>query len=129
MVRLIRAEERKALISMLEVIAAVREGFRDQREKPAYSAPRVRIHHEDRRVSGHLGGCYRLQVAGTFIHVERFTIHVERFTLLGGAQQYETAVFRVANALNLVPARIAARYGPLPPFRSLRSRKRMARPA
>jgi hypothetical protein len=95
MVRLIRAEERKGLISMPEVIAAVREGFRDQREKPAYSAPRVRIHHEDRRVSVHLGGCHRLQVASTFIHVERFT-------LLGGAQQYETAVFRMANAPNLV---------------------------
>src|SRR6185312_12366546 len=33
-------------------------------------------------------GCHRLQVAGVFIHVERFTFH-------GGAQQYEKAGKRV----------------------------------
>ena len=48
------------------------EGFRDQGERPAYSAPRIRIQHEDRRVSVHPGGCHRLQIAGAFIHVERF---------------------------------------------------------
>jgi len=88
MALLIKAESLKGLISIPEAIAAVREGFRDQGEKPAYSAPRIRIQHEDRRVSVHPGGCHRLQVAGTFIHVERFTF-------LGGAQQYEKAGKRV----------------------------------
>jgi alanine dehydrogenase len=85
---LIKAEELKGLISIQEAIAAVRDGFRDQGEKPAYSAPRIRIQHEDRRVSVHPGGCHRLGVAGMFIHVERFTFH-------GGAQQYEKAGKRV----------------------------------
>jgi ornithine cyclodeaminase/alanine dehydrogenase-like protein (mu-crystallin family) len=88
MALLIRAEELKGLISIPEAIAAVRDGFRDQGEKPAYSAPRIRIQHEDRRVSVHPGGCHRLQIAGVFIHVERFTFH-------GGAQQYEKAGKRV----------------------------------
>lgn len=88
MALLIKAEELKGLISIPEAIAAVRDGFRDQGEKPAYSAPRIRIQHEDRRVSVHPGGCHRLQVAGTFIHVERFTFR-------GGAQQYERAGKRV----------------------------------
>jgi ornithine cyclodeaminase/alanine dehydrogenase-like protein (mu-crystallin family) len=88
MALLIRAEELKGLISIPEAIAAVRDGFRDQGERPAYSAPRIRIQHEDRRVSVHPGGCHRLQVAGVFIHVERFTFH-------GGAQQYEKAGKRV----------------------------------
>ena len=88
MALLIKAESLKGLISIPEAIAAVREGFRDQGEKPAYSAPRIRIQHEDRRVSVHPGGCHRLKVAGTFIHVERFTF-------LGGAQQYEKAGKRV----------------------------------
>lgn len=88
MALLIKAEEMKGLISVSEAIAAVREGFRDQGEAPAYSAPRIRIQHGDRRVSVHPGGCHRLQIAGTFIHVERFTFH-------GGAQQYEKAGKRV----------------------------------
>ena len=88
MALLIKAHELKGLISIPEAIAAVRDGFRDQGEKPAYSTPRVRIQHEDRRVSVHQGGCHRLQVAGMFIHVERFTFH-------GGAQQYEKAGKRV----------------------------------
>ena len=88
MALLIRAEELKGLISIPEAIAAVRDGFRDQGEKPAYSAPRIRIQHEDRRVSVHPGGCHGLQVAGVFIHVERFTFH-------GGSQQYEKAGKRV----------------------------------
>jgi ornithine cyclodeaminase/alanine dehydrogenase-like protein (mu-crystallin family) len=88
MALLIKAHELKGLISIPEAIAAVRDGFRDQGEKPAYSAPRVRIQHEDRRVSVHQGGCHRLQVAGMFIHVERYTFH-------GGAQQYEKAGKRV----------------------------------
>lgn len=88
MALLIKAEQLKGLISIPEAIAAVRDGFRDQGEKPAYSAPRIRIQHEDRRVSVHPGGCHRLQVAGAFIHVERFTFR-------GGAQQYERAGKRV----------------------------------
>jgi alanine dehydrogenase len=88
MALLIKAEELKGLISLPEAIGAVRAGFRDQGEHPAYSAPRIRIQHEDRRVSVHPGGCHRLQVAGTFIHVERFTFQ-------GGAQQYEKAGKRV----------------------------------
>jgi ornithine cyclodeaminase/alanine dehydrogenase-like protein (mu-crystallin family) len=88
MALLIRAEELQGLISVDEAIAAVRAGFRDQGEKPAYSAPRIRIQHEDRRVSIHPGGCHGLQIAGCFIHVERFTFH-------GGAQQYEKAGKRV----------------------------------
>src|SRR5262249_13184589 len=88
MALLIKADELKGLISISEAVAAVRDGFRDQGEKPAYSAPRIRIQHEDRRVSVHPGGCHRFQVAGTFIHVERFTFR-------GGAQQYERAGKRV----------------------------------
>ena len=88
MALLIKADELKGLFSIPEAVAAVRDGFRDQGEKPAYSAPRMRIQHEDRRVSVHPGGCHRLQVAGTFIHVERFTFH-------GGSQQYEKAGKRV----------------------------------
>jgi ornithine cyclodeaminase/alanine dehydrogenase-like protein (mu-crystallin family) len=85
---LIKAEELRGLISIPEAITAVRDGFRDQGEKPAYSAPRIRIQHEDRRVSVHQGGCHSLQVAGMFIHVERFTFR-------GGAQQYAHAGKRV----------------------------------
>jgi len=88
MALLIKADDLKGLISIPEAIAAVRDGFRDQGERPAYSAPRIRIQHGDRRVSVHPGGCHRLQVAGTFIHVERFTFH-------GGAQQYEKTGKRV----------------------------------
>jgi ornithine cyclodeaminase/alanine dehydrogenase-like protein (mu-crystallin family) len=85
---LIKSEELKGLISLEEAIAAVRAGFRDQGEKPLYSAPRIRMQHEDRRVTVHPGGCHSLGVAGMFIHVERFTF-------LGGAQQYERAGRRV----------------------------------
>ena len=88
MALLIQSEQLRGLISVEEAIAAVREGFRDQGSNASYSAPRIRIQHEDRRVSVHPGGCYRLGVAGTFIHVERFTFH-------GGAQQYERAGKRV----------------------------------
>ena len=88
MALLIRAEEMVGRISIEEAVAAVREGFRDQGEAPAFSAPRLRIHHEDRRVSVHPGGCHRLAVAGMFIHVERFSFE-------GGAQQYTGAGKRV----------------------------------
>lgn len=101
MALLIKAEELQGLISVKEAIAAVRDGFRDQGEKPAYSAPRIRIQHEDRRVSVHPGGCHRLQVAGMFIHVERFTFH-------GGAQQYASAGKRVYVAYDSETAALKA---------------------
>jgi alanine dehydrogenase len=85
---LIRDEEIKGLVSIEEAIAAIREGYRDQGEKPAYSAPRIRMHHEDRRLSVHSGGCHRIGVCGVFVHVERFTFE-------GGAQQYTQAGKRV----------------------------------
>jgi len=85
---LIKSEELKGLISLEEAISAVRSGFRDQGEKPLYSAPRIRMQHEDRRVTVHPGGCHSLGVAGMFIHVERYTF-------FGGAQQYERAGKRV----------------------------------
>ena len=88
MALLIKAQALTGLISLDEAIAAVRAGFKDQGERPLYSAPRIRIQHEDRRVSVHPGGCHHLGVAGTFIHVERFTFR-------GGAQQYERAGKRV----------------------------------
>jgi len=86
MALLIKAAELKGLISLKEAIAAVRDGFRDQGEKPAYSAPRIRIQHEDRRVSVHQGGCHRLQVAGMFIHVERFHLQRRRAAVREGGQ-------------------------------------------
>jgi hypothetical protein len=55
---LIKAEGLKGLISIPEAVAAVRDGFRDRGEKPAYSAPWIRIQQEDRRLSPcRLGEC------------------------------------------------------------------------
>jgi alanine dehydrogenase len=88
MALLLKAAELQGLISLEEAIEAVRLGYRDQGEAPAYSVPRSRMQHEDRRITVHSGGCQTLGVAGTFIHVERFTFH-------GGAQQYAGAGKRV----------------------------------
>lgn len=88
MALLIQAEQLAGLISIPEAIAAIREGYRNQGERPLYSHPRIRIQDEDRRVSVHTGGVRSLEVAGAFIHVERFTFH-------GGAQQYTHAGKRV----------------------------------
>ncbi|MEE8332640.1 MAG: hypothetical protein V3R85_02240 [Alphaproteobacteria bacterium] len=88
MALLLKAEDLQGLITVPQAIAAIRAGYKDQGEAPAYSAPRVRIQHRDRRVSVHTGGCHSLQVAGAFIHVERFTFE-------GGAQQYVGAGKRV----------------------------------
>lgn len=85
---LIKDEEIKGLIGIEEAIVAIRNGYRDQGERPAYSSPRARMHHEDRRVSVHPGGCHRLGVSGVFVHVERFSFE-------GGAQQYTMAGKRV----------------------------------
>ena len=88
MARLVKDEEIRGLVTVEEAIAAIRDGYRDQGEKPAYSAPRVRMHYEDRRVSVHPGGCFRLGVSGVFVHVERFSFQ-------GGAQQYTHSGKRV----------------------------------
>ena len=88
MALLLKAAELRGLSSLQEAIEAVRQGYRDQGEAPGYSVPRSRMQHEDRRVTVHSGGCQTLGVAGTFIHVERFTFH-------GGAQQYAGAGKRV----------------------------------
>lgn len=88
MTLLIKSEELKGYISIEEAIAAVRAGFTDQGNAPSFSAPKVRIQHEDRRVTVHPGGCPSLQTSGMFIHAERFTFK-------GDAQQYERAGRRV----------------------------------
>lgn len=73
MALLIKADDLKGLISIDEAIAAVEQGFREQGERPTFSLPRMRMLHEDRRLTLHPGGCPNLEVAGTFIHYERFT--------------------------------------------------------
>jgi ornithine cyclodeaminase/alanine dehydrogenase-like protein (mu-crystallin family) len=108
---LIKAEELQGMISVAEAIGAVRDGFRDQGEQPRYSSPRIRIQHEDRRVSVHPGGCHRLQVSGTFVHAERFTFQ-------GGSQQYEKAGKRVYVAYDSETASLKTIIvGSLPLFR------------
>lgn len=67
------AEELQGLISVEEAIAAVRDGFHDQGKKPAYSAPRLRIQHEDRRVSVHSGGYHRLPACSSMWNASPFT--------------------------------------------------------
>lgn len=101
MALLIRADDLAGRISIHEAVAAVRAGFRDQGEAPHYSAPRIRIQHEDRRVSVHPGGCAGLQVCGMFVHVERFTFE-------GGAQQYAGAGKRVYVAYDSETAALKA---------------------
>ena len=67
MALLIRDTEIVGLVSIEEAIAAIREGYRDQGEMPAFSAPRLRIQHQDRRLSVHTGGCHGLGVSGAFL--------------------------------------------------------------
>lgn len=81
MALLLKAEELKGMITLDEAIGAVEGGFRDQGERPHFSLPRLRMQHQDRRLTIHPGGCYNLGVAGTFIHYERFSYTKE-------AQQY-----------------------------------------
>lgn len=88
MTLLIKSEDLRGLISVEEAIAAVRAGFTDQGKAPSFSAPKVRIQYEDRRVTVHPGGCPSLRTSGMFIHAERFTFK-------GDAQQYERAGRRV----------------------------------
>jgi len=88
MALLIKSEELAGLIPIEDAIEAVRQGFRDHGKAPHYSSPRIRMQHEDRRVTLHPGGCVSLETAGVFIHVERFTFH-------DNAQQYTNAGKRV----------------------------------
>lgn len=88
MALLIDAQDLAGLISVEDAIAAVRQGFTDQGNTPSYSALRVRMQHEDRRLTVHPGGCPSLHIAGMFIHAERFTFE-------GDAQQYNGAGRRV----------------------------------
>ncbi|MPY68606.1 MAG: hypothetical protein GEU92_00815 [Alphaproteobacteria bacterium] len=88
MTLLIQSDDLAGLISIEDAIGAVRSGFTDQGNAPFFSAPKVRIQHEDRRVTVHPGGCPSLQTSGMFIHAERFTFN-------GNAQQYDRAGKRV----------------------------------
>ena len=88
MALVIKAEKLKGLVTLDEAIGAVEKGFRDQGKRPHFSLPRLRMLHEDRRLTIHPGGCYDLGAAGTFIHYERFSYTRE-------AQQYAHAGARV----------------------------------
>lgn len=101
MTLLIDAQDLAGLISIEDAIAAVRQGFTDQGNTPAYSALRVRMQHEDRRLTVHPGGCPSLQISGMFIHAERFTFE-------GDAQQYNGAGRRVYVAYDSETAELKA---------------------
>ncbi len=101
MALLIKDSEIVGLVSVDEAIAAIHEGYRDQGEMPAFSAPRLRIQHQDRRLSVHTGGCHQLGVSGAFLHAERFTY-------LGGAQQYTHIGKRVYVTYNCDTAELMA---------------------
>ena len=115
MALLIRDHEVSGLLSISEAIAAILEGYRDQGQKPQFSAPRLRIQHEDRRLSVHTGGCHRLGVSGAFLHAERFTY-------IGGAQQYThigKRVYVVYNSDNAQLEGIIIGSPPLYPFETV----------
>jgi alanine dehydrogenase len=101
MARLIDARDLAGLISIEDAVAAVRQGFTDQGHTPSYSALRVRMQHEDRRLTVHPGGCPSLNIAGMFIHAERFTFE-------GNAQQYNGAGRRVYVAYDSETAELKA---------------------
>jgi len=88
MALLIKSEELQGLLDIKSAIDAVREGFRDYQLAPHYSSPRVRMQHEDRRLTIHPGGCVNLGTAGVFIHKERFSFQ-------NNSQQYTKAGKRV----------------------------------
>ena len=98
---LIDAQDLAGLITIEDAIAAVRQGFTDQGATPSYSALRVRMQHEDRRLTVHPGGCPSLEIAGMFIHAERFTFE-------GDAQQYNGAGRRVYVAYDSETAALKA---------------------
>ena len=101
MALLIDSRDLAGLISVEDAVAAVRQGFTDQGHTPSYSALRVRMQHEDRRLTVHPGGCPSLQIAGMFIHAERFTFE-------GNAQQYNGAGRRVYVAYDSETAELKA---------------------
>ena len=101
MALLIDSRDLAGLISVDDAVAAVRQGFTDQGRTPSYSALRVRMQHEDRRLTVHPGGCPSLQIAGMFIHAERFTFE-------GNAQQYNGAGRRVYVAYDSETAELKA---------------------
>lgn len=101
MTLVIKSEDLKGHISVEEAIEAVREGFTDQGKAPSFSAPKVRIQYEDRRVTVHPGGCPTLRTSGMFIHAERFTFE-------GDAQQYAKAGRRVYVAYDSETAELKA---------------------
>ncbi len=88
MALLIKSEELQGILDIKSAIDAVREGFRDYQLAPHYSSPRVRMQHEDRRLTIHPGGCINLGTAGVFIHKERFSFQ-------NNSQQYTKAGKRV----------------------------------
>ena len=101
MALLIDARDLAGLIGIEDAVAAVRQGFTDQGNTPSYSALRVRMQHEDRRLTVHPGGCPSLNIAGMFIHAERFTFE-------GNAQQYNGAGRRVYVAYDSETAELKA---------------------
>lgn len=101
MALLIQAEDLKGLLSVEEAISAVEQGFREQGERPTFSLPRTRMLHEDRRLTIHPGGCPSLEVAGVFIHYERFTYTQQ-------AQHYAGAGKRVYVAYHSETAELLA---------------------
>tara|TARA_B100000886_G_C20410738_1_gene486890 strand:+ start:778 stop:1821 length:1044 start_codon:yes stop_codon:yes gene_type:complete len=101
MALLIRAEELTGLINIDDAISAVRKGFYDHGLAPHYSSPRIRLQHEDRRLSVHPGGCVSLETAGVFIHAERFTFE-------NNSQQYTNAGKRIYVAYDSETAELQA---------------------
>ena len=101
MALLIDARDLAGLIGIEDAVAAVRQGFTDQGNTPSYSALRVRMQHEDRRLTVLPGGCPSLNIAGMFIHAERFTFE-------GNAQQYNGAGRRVYVAYDSETAELKA---------------------
>ena len=75
MTLLIDAQDLSGLISTNDAVDYVRKGFFDQGNSPSFSAPKVRIQHQDRRLTVHPGGSPSLEISGVFIHAERFTFN------------------------------------------------------
>ena len=101
MTLLIDSRELAGLIKIGDAIEAVRQGFTDLGTTPSYAALRVRMQHEDRRLTVHPGGCSSLGIAGMFIHAERFTFN-------NNAQQYDRTGRRVYVAYDSETAELKA---------------------
>ena len=108
MALLIKAEELKGLISIPEAVAAVR----------AASATRARSPPIPRRASAsstRTGASACTRAAATGCEVAGMFIHVERFTFKGGAQQYEKAGKRVYVAYDSETAELKTHHRRLAP--------------